>query len=874
MKKSYIRFFSFLLFAGFVACTPIMETPNPGGPGDPTRPDAPPQVIFMPMGVDVTSLAIQGDYLYATAPGQDKVYRMRINDLHNLSRTANAVPYADVPGANAITAGANNTLFIGASGAPKLGATSHKWTDDKVVYLAQTTESWKSRFASNPARRMFEAPRGSFNALTIYNGGLYYAAGTPLEGMGISSKRYIQSLNAVVNLLGEDLDFLVQLALGEADLSNMEIGDIMRLANLFKLNIDLSALGEDMSNTDTDALIDLALDNLDNFISIGMDGSQTTIRIIFKLNIGDIFDITVLKPYPIDIPIDIPLSSLSLKPEWGLNLVSIWAPPLEIPLAEIEALMNSLLTPEFWAENIGSIKEAATGAMAGVSLRPILVDAIGSSGALIVGIAEALWPTWENDVKNMVGNLVTVDFITDNLTTANLEALIKDYIFTDTDGTKKISLNGIYKDQPGQYPPRPYFMGYPISPSDFFDVDRNINLKLALTLALLQLKGQNDVAFSIIDGPPQFDAFMAAVGRGGGILEQIKAVAEALNVKQLLESEQLIIGNDRLRAYLQFIADIADSSYEIVLSLDKFYALLLAFDIHIDFTTLVAAWADLPDWSEQSGSHVGAIAPHELLGSIYGEIDNFVDGIGSGILQGIAGWVTSKIPRVNSAQAFGYGGSGINPTGIAFGYDKKAGSDAGWIVDDGTLYALNLSHKGDNALRALNLWNNGGTKAQTIERDDYIYDGTYTQPQSSWTLNSRGRWVLNVASVPGPKTNLAGLAPGILENSWGVIYDAANQRVLVSCTDGSNKGRIVSVSYKSWNPIMGSNYPGFFPPPPRLPLQPFTTYGAHAEYDIQEYVAADGSLDQPKGMAIKDKYLFIADGDRIVVYYMGKSETP
>ena len=860
MKKSYISFFSFLFFAGFLACTPIMDTPKPGGVDDPTRPDAPPQVIFMPEGVEVTSLAIQGDYLYATAPTQGKVYRMRINDEKNLSRTANAVPYADVPGANAITAGANHTLFIGASGAPKPGATEHKWTDDKVVYLAQTTEAWHSRFANNPARRMFEAPRGSFNALTVYNNNLYYTAGSPLEGMGINSKRYTQSLDAVVNLLDEDLNFLVQLALGEADFSDMEIGDIMRLANLFKLNLDLSALGADMSNTDTDALIDLALDNLGNFIAVGMNGSGTSITITIPISIKFTLPVFGDVNLAFDIPIPISLSSISLEPRWGLNLVSIWAPPLEIPATEVEGLMDDLLTPEFWAENVGAINEAAKGFVTVDIIEELVEGVVGSS---IVNALNTFYDRWKNEIRNLahstIDGIVTVDGMAKNLTSENLEALIKDYIFTDTDGAKKISLNGIYKDQQGQYPPRPYYMGHPISPADFFDEDRNINLKLALTLALLQLKAQDDVPFSIIDGTAQFDAFLAALNQGGDVLEQIKSVVDALELKQLLDNEQLVIGNPRLRAYLQFLADVSESSFELNTTIDRLYELMLAFDITVDFRTLLEAWWHLPDWSELPGTHVGVIAPHELLGSIYAEIDNFVDGISNSFLQGIAGWVTSKIPRVNSARAFGYGGSGVNPTGLAFGRDAQ-GFDAGWIVDNGTLYALNLS-------------GGGGAGARTIERDDYLHSEAYPAPSSPWMQNSRGRWALQVASVSGPRTNLAGLAPAILENSWGIIYDNENQRVLVSCKDGSNKGRIVSVRYKSWNTFPGANYPGFFPPPPRVPIQPFSTSGAAAEYDIQEYIPADGELNHPKGMAMRNKYLFVADGDRIVVYYMGKSET-
>jgi hypothetical protein len=43
----------------------------------------------------------------------------------------------------------------------------------------------------------------------------------------------------------------------------------------------------------------------------------------------------------------------------------------------------------------------------------------------------------------------------------------------------------------------------------------------------------------------------------------------------------------------------------------------------------------------------------------------------------------------------------------------------------------------------------------------------------------------------------------------------------------------------------------------------------NASFDVKEYIPADGELNHPTGMAIKDKYLFIADGNRIVVYYMG-----
>ena len=885
MKKSYIFLLSFFFAAALVACNPIMETPTPGGSGDPTRPDAPPQVIFVTDDngekIEVTSIAIQGNFLYATAPTKNMVYRMRIDDMQNLSRLGNAVPWAEVPGANAITAGANNTLFIGASGAPKFGANEHKWTDDKVIYAAKTTDSWVSRCAVDiRARRMFEAPRGSFNALTIYNNGLYYAAGTPLEGMGINSNRYMRSLDAVVNLLDADLNFLIQLIMGEADFSNIEIGDILRLANLLKLNLNLDALNGNLEDLDTDALLDLVFSNLDNFLSIGMNGSSTTITLTIPVNVGDLWG-ALTEDLIIPIPVPINLSALSLDPQWALNLVTIWAPPLEIPFTEVATLMNSLLTPAFWAENTEAIRNAAKGFVATLDfdslLRPVVIDLLGSIWGPIAMLGLNAIPGWQNTLKgyanDAVDGFITPSSMTANLSAGNIEALIKDYIFVDdADGVKKISLNGIYKDQPGQYPPRPYFMGKAISPSDFFDEDRNLDLKLALTLGLLQLKGVDDAPFSVIDGQPQFDAFMEAISGGGNILDQIKGVVDALELKRLLDDGQLVIGNPRLQAYLQFIVDVSDSSFELCTTIDKLFALIQAFDISIDFKTLLNAWSDLPDWSEIPHSQVGAIAPDDLLGGIYSSIDNFVNDIDNGFLQGLAGHITSKIPKVNSAQAFSYGGNGVNPTGLAFGRDAQ-GFDAGWIVDDGTLYALNLCHN-NKTLSDLDLWNAGGTSAKTIERDDYKYDATYTQPQSPWTRNSRGRWVLNVASVSSPKTNLANVAPGILEDSWGVIYDDANQRVLVSCRDGSNKGRVVSVRYKSWTTIAGQQYPGFFPPPPRLPIRPFSTLGAYADFDIQEYIVADGELDQPKGMAIKDNYLFIADGDRIVVYYMGKTATP
>ena len=824
------------------ACTPKMDAPKPGSHNDPTRPNAPPQVIALPDGIEVTSLAIDGDHLYATAPSEDQVYRFDISDLSNLARTASAVPYVKVPGANAITSGEKNTLFIGSSGG---AATGHR-SDDQVIYLTQATEYWHSRFTNNPAQKLFVAPRGNFNALSVYDGNLYYAAQGSLEGMTVLLEdRLLQSLGAISNLLPSGFEFLLDILVGNADFGSMDLGDILLLANQFHPNIDLAPIINDPTDYVGLALADL---NFTKFIVPGFDGTKVErFNIVLRLDelldplgswavtlayIANGFDYNLR----IALPADLLFNSLSLEAKWGLNLATLWySTPLEIDRADAIALLSDAMGGP------GGLQDVIVEAVAG---------AIGNLDGTLGDITEYIY-------RNM-SSIIAYSLMDND----NINEMLKDYLTPDG----KLSLNGNYKDQPGQKPPRPYVWEYPISL--YFDEDRTLNEKLALTLHLLEFKDDNGVVFSLLDDRSKFDKFLAALN-SGNLLDQIKGVVDALEI-DVIES---VIDNPQIIAYLRFVETIANvTGFDgtLKVALDELLELMLAFSITIDFPVLLDCWMGLPDWAYLPGTHVGVIAPHELLGGIYGQIDQFVEDLG-GLWSSVAGWITSKIPRVNSAQNQSWWYGGGDPTGIAFGVDATLGNTAAWVVDGGVLYSRRIDMGGRGY---------GGT----IKRDDYPYSTEYPAPDSPWTQDpaDRGRWslVMGSSATGQSPTNITGENLRLLSNCYGVIYDQKNGRVLVSCNDGyaapgsplSNKGRIVSVNYNRWAPFSSVTYPGFYPPPPRIPVPPQAISGANAGFNVYEYIPADGTLNNPKGMAIKDDYFFIADGNRIVVYYMGPTQ--
>jgi len=787
MKTIFKHIFSLVATAAFLlfACTPNMDTPDPGTPPDPPLPGAPPQVIYLPQGVEVNNLAVSGNYLYATAPAKDQVYRINISDMGSLSLTANAVPYVTVPGASGITADDRGGLYIGSSGAPGNGnRPSHKWTNDQVIYFAHTGESWNSRFRSNPAQKLFVAPRGSFDALAWYKdplattnnryeGGLYYAGTHNLEGMGISNDRYTNSLDAVKNLIPEELDFLVQLALGGLNFDDLDLDKIFSVADLFKLKINLNnALNEDKSIN----YVNLAVNNLNEFVGLDFGGAPFG--------------------FPSILPIFTIPGSLLLNPRWGLNLVTLWGLELLIPYS-----------------------------MIGDEIAGFLFGALGGD--------------WWQQILNLGLN----DFLSGFLST---------YRYSGSGTNTILSFNGAYKDQPAVLPQRPYVLGYPISLNFDKEIENASNIKLGLTLHLLQFQDGNGGSFSLIEDRAQLDRFVDAVSNGD-MLDKIKNVVNVLNLQRLIDNGN--IQNEQLVAYIQFLMKIAENSeFDLMATLDDFAELMMAFGITIDFRSLLEAWWDLPDWLPLNGTKAGQIIDHDMLGSIYQAIDGFTEGL-TGLWETLAGWVTSKIPRVNSAQGWWYQ-SPNSPTGIAFGRDAGAGGITGWVVDNGMLYSRRIDM---NAYQG----------SYEIDRDDYPYSVANPRPLSPWRMVNN-RWFLTVSSSGQNPTIVP--RSTLLNNCNGIIYDAANQRVLVSSDDGaglSGKGRIVSVRYNGWTEPLPTKYPDFTPPSPRIPIVGLTSQLVNASYEVRGFTPLDGTLNHPKGMALKDNHLFVADGNRIVVYYVG-----
>ncbi|MCL2738414.1 MAG: hypothetical protein FWE30_03100 [Bacteroidales bacterium] len=901
-----------------VACDPIMDAPEPGAKNDPTRPNAPPQVIFMPEGIEADQLAVCGDYLYVTAPAKDQVYRFRITDLNNLSLVSNAVPYVKVPGAKGIVADGRGGLYIGSSAAdspasagfakdPPYGPLTQQWSSDQVIYFTHTSESWHLRFQNNPAQKLFIAPRGNFNALAWYpgsgsrryEGGLYFAASNNVEGMGIGSYRYMESLNAVTGLIPAELEFLIQLAFGQFGADDLDINEILRAVRMINLALNTDGINFDTGEINWEKL---ALDNLLDFIRPTLAGPGIRFDVIIRFT--DMFmyfsngslgqDIlyggmafaaaALLNGGNNEIRIGIPMPPLYLEPQWGLNLATLWSPvDLELPYGAIEDLLLDYIGPN--------------GEM---PLSEIVYDALASAFGTATGEE---WYHYILDYLAAQAGFIAQNIVSDR---ANLLALLSNYV-TEPNPNRDtpISINN-YKDQPAEYPPRPYllpdlagvehtapwswnisnlsertprpsFLGYPMTPNLSEEVMGGTNTKLALTLYLLQFSDGSGGSFSLIQNKPQVDAFVSAIS-SGGILDQIKNIVNALEFDLILDHG--VFDNPQLEAYLRFVRDLARSSdADLVVVLEDVFELISAFGIQIDFAQLLDVWLTMPDWTPVGGTRVGWIAGHELLGGLYEQLDNFVDNQ-SGLIGTLARWVSSRIPRVNSANGWSYELSySGNPTGIAFGYDDAVQGVVGWVVDNKRLYT-----------RAVHMPQLGGS--YSFIRDDYPWknaDGSipyqlngenYHPPNSSfWTqlAGNRNRWTS--VTIPG-----SGQTPTIvpqsvvLNNCYGVVYDSANQRVLVSCNDGDasrNKGRIVSVKYRS----LASTGPtfacsGFFPPPPRIQIGDIYYEQIIADFSgmVQEYIPADGTLNNPKGMAIKDGYLFIADGDRIVVYYMGPAE--
>ena len=942
MKTAYKYIFSCAAAALLIAaCNPKMDAPTPGSVNDPTRPDAPPQVIFMPEGVEAHDLTVYGDYLYVTAPQKDWVYRFHIADLNNLSLVGNAVPYVKVPGAKGIVADDWGGLYIGSSSAgspasagfspnPPYGPVTGQWESDQVIYFTHTSDDWHTKFEQNPAQKLFVAPRGNFNALAWYKGtgstnkryedGLYFAASNNVWGMGINSKRYTESLKTVSGLIPENLDFLIKLALGEFNMDELNLNDIIAAVNM--LGVDLDIKESDLT-TGTAGYVNLALNNFDKFVMPGFDGTPINLQVriplhdmlkfvdgewgstayqaaliaaqtawgIYKGNSPLSVGITVgaaavagtLSTCQYNfVDIDLPaFGALSLEPRWGLDLVTLWmSDPLEIERQFVIDMLDDLL-----GGNEG-FKQMISDA-----LYPIF----GSDNSIWVYIADALSSVASYTLENP----------------SNISKLLTDYTTTGD----KLSLNGNYKDQPGDHPPRPYilpydkagsaidesrfsgspwkwnvtnlsalsprptFLGYPMSLNFDTEVINGSNVKIALTLYLLQFKNGTNPSISLIEGQEQVDKFVAALGTGS-ILDKIKNVVGAINIDLLL-ADNAILDNDQLQAYLQFVKKLADSpDTDVMLLLGDLFELIENMGITVDFNELLNAWVSLPDWAEIGGTRVGWIANHDMFGGLYESLDSYVDGT-NGLWGSIMHWVSSKIPRINTAIGWSYDAPS-NPTGIAFGFDNTAQGVVGWVVDNKRLYT-NINGVPSYSKPV----------AGSVIREDYPWkneDGTepymlngvaYSKPNAAyWTPNALDRYRWSRSALPGSgqdKTVVPKSA--VLDNCYGVIYDDnnGNPRVLVSCNDGpasSNKGRIVAVQYRNLSAsspqtLVGS---GFFPPPPRLQLADYTYDLRTADINVWEFIPADGELDQPKGMAIKDKYLFIADGNRIVVYYMGHKE--
>ena len=904
MKTKPYIIFSFCAAAALLmaACTPVMDAPKQGSHNDPTRPDAPPQVILVPNipdGMSIQGLAISDEHLYATVRDQDQVYRIHIKDLKNLAITGNPVPYVKVPGASGIAADDRGGLFIGSTGKPKNGVLEHKWTDEQVIYFNHTSEWWHSRFQNNPAQKLFVAPRGSFDALAFYKdpyaannkrfeGGLYYAGEYPLEGMVISGKRYTNTLGAVKNAIPEELNFLIELAMGNVSMDNIDIADIFKLKETIKVALNT----DDVIKTDGSIdYLKLLTNNLFTaMITPGLEGPPIDFEVVIRLE--DAFSY-FWKDYPTlsveyialygayllaraligdEWVISIPMSPLYLKPLWGLHLATLWSPILlELEMSELLDLLYEQIGPN------------------GELIQQVILDGINDA----IG-SDDWWGTIVDFAAYQIGAIAK-----NTVNPKNIAALLSNYT-DDYASTTRVAINN-YKDQPGQYPPRPYllpdfagaqltpydwhitnlsamsprppFLGYPMTPNFSTEVENAANLKIALTLYLLRFEDGNGGEFSLIGGPEQFDQFMEALNEGD-ILDKMVNVVAALDLDLVKEA----IDNDQIKAYIDFIEDViatSSSGIDIMATLSGLGTLLNDWGVTIDFRELLEAWWHLPDWEDIQGTQAGWIIDHNMLGFLYQAIDGFTEDL-SGLWETLAGWVTSKIPRVNSAQGWSYGVAPNNrkPTGIAFGRDIKAGGIVGWVVDGGRLYSqrtdLPSSYLPYN-IRDDYPWSNAdGSEPYELINDKGEVKRYYKPDPNFWKQVDRGRWEL--VNIPG-----AGQTPTVVPQSMvlsdceGVVYDHINNRVLVSCYDSGsqNKGRIVSVQYNGAVTTAYGPY-SFVAPPPRISFENRYEYETKASFEVHEFIPADGELNHPTGMAIKDDYLFIADGNRIVVYYMGK----
>ena len=910
LKFNFKPSFLVAVVALFVAaCAPKMDAPASGSIKDPTRPNAPPQVIAVPnipAGMEISELAISGDHLYATVPDQDQVYRIHIADLQNLALTGNPVPYLRVPGAGGIAADDRCGLYIGSTGEPKEGRTEHKWTNDQVIYFHHTSESWSTRFKNEPAQKLFVAPRGSFDALAWYKdptvannkryeGGLYYAGGYNLEGMGINNKRYTNSLNAVTNLVPDELNFLIELALGGISFDDLDLAEIFKLKETIKVALKLDPYDRYFNADGSINYLNLALDNLTSFVTPALEGPGITFNVKFKIT-----DITtaITDKYGFwstegllttaislglrawnggdNVTLGIKMSPLYLKPEWGLHLATLWSPVvLEIEKAQVMDLLY---------EAIGG----ANGAGLELMIKEYITDAL-------LGVSDASWFAPISYAVGALAGSIAANSVADE---ANITALLSNYLTPDG----KISLNGNYVDQPGPYPPRPYllpnlsnnpsewgkspwewnisnlsalsprpnFLGYPMSINFADEVENGANLKIALTLYLLQFENGSST-FSLL-GEEGFDNFVNALSTGS-MLDKITNIVDALHLEDIKNA----INNPQLIAYINFLFDVVETSktsdLDIMATLSGLGELFKEWGVSISFEQLLKEWWNLPDWADLDGTKAGWIIDHDMLGSIYGAIDGFTEGL-TGIWETLAGWVTSKIPRVNSAQGWWYE-SPVKPTGIAFGRDLQAGV-VGWVVDEGKLYSRSISAGafGNPSLTRDDYpWRNAdGSEPYVLDgisyyRPNYIGAG-YAFGNANWKQGERYRWTLTVPGSGQTKT----IVPSsmVLSNCHGVVYDPVSKRVLVSCNDAGskNKGRIVSVKYDGAGVTTYGPY-YYLPPPPRIQIKDLTYTQINTSFEVHELIPADGELNHPKGMAIKDNYLFIADGNRIVVYYMG-----
>jgi len=360
-----------------------------------------------------------------------------------------------------------------------------------------------------------------------------------------------------------------------------------------------------------------------------------------------------------------------------------------------------------------------------LTLEDMLLDYIGPNGEMPLSnlVSDALkdlvdfgegtpWYGYiYNYLMDQVANIVQ-NIVTDR---GNLISLLSNYVTDDpaniTNSTP-ISIDGNYKDQPGIYPPRPYllpsyidgseptavgpwtwnitnlsalpqrpnFLGYPMTPNFDSEVSGDMNLKIALTLYLLQFKDGMGGSFGLLQSKDDVDNFVQALTTGS-ILDKLQNVVSALNIDDILDYG--VFDNPQLEAYLKLVKNISMAGTSDIMALiDELYEFIIKpFNISLDFDVLLNAWIDMPDWTPIDGVRVGQIANHSLLGGLYNSLDNFVNDQ-SGLIGSLSHWVSSKIPRVNSANGWDYRGPG-NPTGVAFGHDGLIGDCFGGVVEGG-----------------------------------------------------------------------------------------------------------------------------------------------------------------------------------------------